>query len=122
MTTGDADEDSFALQKDNLALILGKIPQGTKVAVVSVVGAFRTGKSFLLNFFLRYLRCDLDTDDLSEDWMTVDGKMRLSLFIELRKGGSHQFSMCISLYCMKARNSLRVTSMTAHLMVERVKT
>jgi hypothetical protein len=26
------------------------------IAIVSVVGAFRTGKSFLLDFMLRYLR------------------------------------------------------------------
>lgn len=85
VTTGDSDKDNFSLENDNLALILGKIPQGTKVAVVSVVGAFRTGKSFLLNFFLRYLRCALDTDDLSEDWMTMDGKMEVPSIIEAGK-------------------------------------
>lgn len=44
-----------------------------KVSVVSVVGAFRTGKSFLLNFFLRYLRHSDDISNLSDDWMTMDG-------------------------------------------------
>ena len=32
------------------------MPKGMRVAVVSVVGAFRTGKSFLLTLILRYLR------------------------------------------------------------------
>ena len=67
------DTDHFILNDANLASILGKVPEGTKVAVVSVVGAFRTGKSFLLNFFLRYLRCSED-GDLSEDWMTIEGE------------------------------------------------
>jgi len=67
------DTDHFILNDANLTSILSKVPDGTKVAVVSVVGAFRTGKSFLLNFFLRYLRCS-EEGDLSEDWMTIEGE------------------------------------------------
>jgi Guanylate-binding protein, N-terminal domain len=74
VVTGDSEIDGFALNSENLSSILGKVPHGTKVAVVSVVGAFRTGKSFLLNFFLRYLRCDLSAEDLTEDWLMMDGK------------------------------------------------
>lgn len=33
-----------------------QVPEDMKVAIVSVVGAFRTGKSFVLDLFLRYLR------------------------------------------------------------------
>jgi atlastin len=45
----------FAFRRDLLDSILDDIPKDYRVSVVSVVGAFRTGKSFLLSWFLRYL-------------------------------------------------------------------
>eukprot|EP00536_Pseudo-nitzschia_multiseries_P003452 jgi/Psemu1/236703/estExt_Genewise1.C_530078 len=52
------EEDKFAFEfhEDKLNSVMRKIPPGWKVAVISVVGAFRTGKSFLLTWFLAYLK------------------------------------------------------------------
>ena len=49
-------EHNFELDEKALEKILsGDDVKDKKVAVVSVAGAFRKGKSFLLDFFLRYL-------------------------------------------------------------------
>jgi atlastin len=52
-----AADTAYAFQFHDAALqsILRQIPPDCPVAVVSVVGAFRTGKSFLLSWLLRYL-------------------------------------------------------------------
>jgi hypothetical protein len=50
------DDHSFELDEDALAAVLLQDHIKDKnVVVVSVAGAFRKGKSFLLDFFLRYM-------------------------------------------------------------------
>ena len=61
-------DHKFKLNEENLQHILSH-PKARmkKVCVVSVAGAFRKGKSFLLDFFLRYL-----SKGGREDWMGSD--------------------------------------------------
>ena len=45
-----------------------------QVALISVAGAFRKGKSFLLNFFLRFLTWR-ERGEPSDDWLKSDSKL-----------------------------------------------
>lgn len=48
---------SFELSVGDLErILLGENVKDREVAVISIAGAFRKGKSFLLNFFLKYLQ------------------------------------------------------------------
>lgn len=47
--------NGLELQKENLREILSKIPDNYYLSIISMVGAFRTGKSFFLNMLLNYL-------------------------------------------------------------------
>ena len=46
----------FTFHEEKFSKILSQVPQQYKISVLSVVGAFRTGKSFLLSWILRYLK------------------------------------------------------------------
>ena len=56
MVTTNKGDHSFELDEEALEkILLDPRIRNKKVVVVSVAGAFRKGKSFLLDFFLRYL-------------------------------------------------------------------
>ena len=54
------DDHTFELNEEDLTkVLLDPRVKDNKVVVLSVAGAFRKGKSFLLNFCLRYLQAEV---------------------------------------------------------------
>ena len=51
----DIQDGKFVLFEEDFRKIISKVPDQTEIAVISIAGEFRKGKSFLLNFFLQYL-------------------------------------------------------------------
>ncbi|GMS97583.1 hypothetical protein PENTCL1PPCAC_19758 [Pristionchus entomophagus] len=67
-----ANGDRFRLNENGLRSVLGHSAiQNRKVVIISVAGAFRKGKSFLLNFFLEYLYAlqKSQQNDVPLDWL-----------------------------------------------------
>ncbi|KAJ0173421.1 hypothetical protein K1T71_010570 [Dendrolimus kikuchii] len=63
-------EHTFTLDEESLSrLLLQDDVKDRAVVVVSVAGAFRKGKSFLLDFFLRYMHHKYNLGDNGEDWL-----------------------------------------------------
>lgn len=57
---------SFTLVRDALqSVLLRQEVANVKVAIISIAGASRKGKSFLLNFFLRFLQIQVFTCEYS---------------------------------------------------------
>jgi len=90
------DDHDFFLDEKNLASILMKESVRDKqVVVVSVAGAFRKGKSFLLDFYLRYLTHGADAGSSPNSWLGAQDE-RLTGFPW--KGGSERFTTGILMW------------------------
>ena len=78
----DDDQYAFVYRSAAVQTILDQIPtayQQSEIAIVSVVGAFRTGKSFLLSWFIHYLKhleqtskADSNTNDTRPWYSSMD--------------------------------------------------
>ncbi|XP_067681907.1 atlastin-2-like isoform X1 [Haliotis asinina] len=69
-----SDDHTFELDEEKLeSILLQPSIRDKKAVVVSVAGAFRKGKSFLLDFFLRYLNADCSPDWLGDDDSPLEG-------------------------------------------------
>ena len=73
------DDHKFQLDEESLeSILLQQEVKECDVVVVSVAGAFRKGKSFILNFFLRYLRATYRSKTLwigtNGDWMGAENE------------------------------------------------
>lgn len=69
-----SENHEFTLDEEALESVLMKPDiRDKKVVVISVAGAFRKGKSFLLDFFLRHQRHKGPTDWLADEEQQLDG-------------------------------------------------
>ncbi|KAL3286050.1 hypothetical protein HHI36_000563 [Cryptolaemus montrouzieri] len=66
-------DHSFYLDEDALSKVLMQDNiKDRNVVVISVAGAFRHGKSFLLDFFLRYMNSKYVLKKNTSDWIGLD--------------------------------------------------
>lgn len=70
----DRDETTgiFVLNEGFLQRIfINEIEPDCEVSIISIAGAFRKGKSFILNFFLRYLKADPE-QQVNGNWLNME--------------------------------------------------
>jgi hypothetical protein len=102
------DDHEFVLDEDALREVLfNPAIKDKHVVVLSVAGAFRKGKSFLLDFFLRYLR-----SNGSEDWLgprddPLTGFSWRGGMDRDTTGGRRRYTIIIPMYTLSADRVLR---------------
>lgn len=97
-------DHSFELNEEALSkILLENDIKNRSVVVVSVAGAFRKGKSFLLDFFLRYMNSQYNNNNETNSWLGEDNEP-LSGFSW--KGGSERDTTGILMWSKVFRGTL----------------
>ncbi|XP_006617292.1 atlastin [Apis dorsata] len=97
-------DHSFELNEEALSKILLEDDiKDRSVVVVSVAGAFRKGKSFLLDFFLRYMNSKYNNNNQTDSWL---GKEDEPLRGFSWKGGSERDTTGILMWSKVFRGTL----------------
>jgi atlastin len=58
----DFENDDIQFYKENLEKVISLIPNDIPISIISIIGAFRTGKSFILNIILKFLLDNANTE------------------------------------------------------------
>lgn len=58
----DFEDDDIKFHTENLNSVISLIPNDIPISIISIIGAFRTGKSFILNIILKFLQDNANTD------------------------------------------------------------
>ncbi|CAH0594472.1 unnamed protein product [Chrysodeixis includens] len=98
------DEHRFELDEDSLKeLLLRDDIKHLPVVLVSVAGAYRKGKSFLLDFFLRYLDKTYNNGDDNSEWLGAPDEPLKGF---TWRGGSERHTTGIHLWSQPFKASL----------------
>lgn len=88
----DFDNNDIQYHENNLNDVISLVPNEMPISIISIVGAFRTGKSFILNFILRFLSDNsnkkLDNIDVNE-WIN-----NVSIIPGNKKNKKNGFKWC----------------------------
>uniref|UniRef100_A0A2I3GYC6 GB1/RHD3-type G domain-containing protein n=1 Tax=Nomascus leucogenys TaxID=61853 RepID=A0A2I3GYC6_NOMLE len=88
------DQHSFELDEKALAsILLQDHIRDLDVVVVSVTGAFRKGKSFILDFMLRYLYSQKESGH--SNWLETTGIQIWSEVFTVEKPGGKKFAVVL---------------------------
>jgi atlastin len=55
------DEFNIIFHENNFETIIKQVPKNIPISIISIIGAFRTGKSFILNILLKYLEYSVNS-------------------------------------------------------------
>lgn len=72
IVTRNSETRRFELNVETLQLFFeNNIEPECNVSIISIAGALRKGKSFMLNFFIRYLRASVE-DQENGEWINLN--------------------------------------------------